>query len=753
MSFGGPGILDTWTIDNETVALFRREGNKRKVSQVPYTWYFLLSVDDYKKIDKGQWNGWRRTGLISKAELDPAGDYVRVYSDHHTYSEKGLKQELLDEIISCGARPLEADLSLAERYCVDNLVRVNGDYKVIYYDIETDDREKTIEIGKHQILCCGFITRDGRELWLADEDEQDLLSKVSRILSSFDVVVGWNSSRFDWPYLKARLEKYDMRNPLWRVANVDLLHRFVVSLYFSKLGIRSWSLKNVAERMLGKIKEDFSGHMTELFLKDRDRLRQYNLNDVRLVKELDEKTGMIDSLIRQAVLSGCPMRAISKEYRGTGKVIDTAILMETERQRKENRSNFRFSTVFWQSREEYISVTGGLVLEPKVGYHKMVYVYDFRSLYPNIIMSWNISPETFRAEKEDDCYSSVNGYFYKKNPIGIVPSVIQHFNEYRDELRAAQESMSPDTPEYQIHDVGQAVAKGMTNAVYGVMAQHGSRYFDKRIAESITLVGHYFLNQAIAFFAEVEGAEIIFGDTDSIAISWKGEEQSSLDAAIDMYVKMIKANLKADFQLSNPLIEFNLETVFDKFILCGKKNYMGHVIQSGEQPADFILVKGLESVKRNTIPYTVKILEGIYQMLLAPGGDEDAQPFRFFLAGQRTDFMTGQLIGEDLAISQMVSKYPSEYKSDLVYARIAGRMIEDGKSFHPGINIQYLITQGPPTNKKLDGVLLEEWDGVTLARDYYWDRKIWQPVNRILKVVFPDINWEQYKVHYKEKRK
>ena len=747
----GPGILDAWTTDSRTVSLVRRdEDGKRKVSQVPYLWYFLLNRSDYKKISMDQWREWRMEGFVTKTEMDPVGKYVRVYSDRHTYPERSVKQQLLEKIIASGARPLEGDLTLADRFCIDTLIPIAGGYRVIYFDIETDDSEGTIEIGKHRILCCGFINREGKELWVVEDDEEKLLVKVSRILSSFDIAVGWNSSKFDWPYLRARFEKYGLRDTLWKVADIDLLHRFVVSLYFSKLRIRGWSLKNVAEQMLGKTKEDYVGQMTELFNHDREKLKEYNLNDVRLVKELDKKTGMVDSLIQQAILSGTTMRAISRQYRGTGKIIDMATLRESERQRRKGTCDHRFPTIFWQPRSSEFGITGGLVLEPKVGYHKMVYVYDFKSLYPSTIMTWNISPETFREEKEKNCYRSVNDFYYKKKPMGIIPSVIERFNEYREGLRAAQSMIDIDTPEYQVHDVGQAVAKAMSNAVYGVMAQQGSRYFNPKIAESVTLVGHFFLNTAVECLQD-RGVNIIFGDTDSLGLTYYGHEWD-LEKMMDWYISILKKKIKKKFGVQNPIIDLKLETVYDKLVICGKKNYFGHVIQSGEHPADFIDVKGLESVKRNTVPYTVRLLEELYVMLIAPGGDEDPELFKQWLIENKSKFIKEPLKGEDLAISQMVSKYPAEYKSDLVYARIASRMIEDGKPFYPGMNIRYVITEGPPKHKKLEGVLLEEYKGLA-ALDYYWDRKIMKPVMRILNVVFPDVEWGQFRIHWRRKKK
>jgi len=380
----------------------------------------------------------------------------------------------------------------------------------------------------------------------------------------------------------------------------------------------------------------------------------------------------------------------------------------------------------------------------------MVYVYDFKSLYPSTIMMWNISPETFRKEEEMDCYRSVNDFYYKKKPIGIIPSVIQGFNEYREGLRTAQSMMKVDSREYQIHDVGQAVAKAMANAVYGVMAQQGSRYFDPKIAESVTLVGHYFLNAAVECLQD-RGVNFIFGDTDSLGVTYSGSE-TDLDEIIDWYLSELKSRLRLEFGIDDPIIVLKLETIYDKLIICGKKNYFGHVIQSGEHPADFIDVKGLESVKRNTIPYTVRLLEELYDMLIAPGGDEDPELFKQWLVENKSKFVKEPLKGEDLAISQMVSKHPAEYKSDLVYARIASRMIEDGKSFYPGINIQYIITEGPPQHKKLDGVLLEEYRGMA-ALDYYWDTRVMKPIMRILNVVFPDIEWGQFKIHYKRRKK
>ena len=90
----GPGILDAWTTDSRTVSLVRRgDDGKRKVSQVPFSWYFLLNRNDYQKISMDQWKEWRMEGLVTKTAMDPAGGYVRIYSDRHTYPERSIKQQ------------------------------------------------------------------------------------------------------------------------------------------------------------------------------------------------------------------------------------------------------------------------------------------------------------------------------------------------------------------------------------------------------------------------------------------------------------------------------------------------------------------------------------------------------------------------------------------------------------------------------------------------------------------------------------
>lgn len=146
---------------------------------------------------------------------------------------------------------------------------------------------------------------------------------------------------------------------------------------------------------------------------------------------------------------------------------------------------------------------------------KDVHVCDFASLYPSIIITWNISPETKVAEKtEHTAETPLTGHFYDQRTPGILPYAVNELLRLRKEWQAKEKSLPPNTPEwYDAHRKSTAY-KIAANSFYGVVGSPMSRFFERDVAESVTQSGAWLIKNVISD-AEKRGMGVLAGDTDS----------------------------------------------------------------------------------------------------------------------------------------------------------------------------------------------------------------------------------------------
>ena len=185
--------------------------------------------------------------------------------------------------------------------------------------------------------------------------------------------------------------------------------------------------------------------------------------------------------------------------------------------------------------KEKETIVGGYVKEPQIGMHEWVCSFDLNSLYPNIIVQYNMSPETLTYEEEGDFTMAANGSRYRKDVEGIIPKVIKKF--YGDRVSAKNKMLNAQkeynkTPskelanEITIHDNTQMAVKILMNSLYGALANQYFRYFDLKIAEAITTSGQRAIlcaekavNDELQTLLGTKKDYVIAIDTDSVYIN------------------------------------------------------------------------------------------------------------------------------------------------------------------------------------------------------------------------------------------
>ena len=453
------------------------------------------------------------------------------------------------------------------------------------------------------------------------QNERELLHKFLYHMSktSPDVLTGWNIEFFDIPYLVNRLAKVigggkekllspwrmidrrEVQQPFsnnmrvkYDIKGVTCLDYLAIfkKFAFSYGPQESYKLDNIANVVLGEKKLDFgeASDLNELHANDYQKFIDYNIKDVELIDRMEDKLGLITLCLTMAYKGGVNYDAVM----GTVAIWDSLIYRDL---------HSRNITI--PQNEESIkgAYPGGYVKEPHVGMHDWVCSFDLNSLYPSIIMQYNMSPETILLDDElgvtvDSVLDgkvkndkpgtalAVNGTRFDTTKPGVLPIIIQEiYNERvqhkQKQIKAEQElELSSNKSEQYNLEKRIAIAKNqqmalkiLLNSLYGAMGNKWFRYFDMRIAEGITLTGQatikwaeQHLNNYLNKTLKTDKDYVVAIDTDSVYV------------CLDEFVKRFKPENPVNFldQLCSTALENELTQCYDDLYntLGGRENKM-----------------------------------------------------------------------------------------------------------------------------------------------------------------------------------
>jgi len=334
------------------------------------------------------------------------GDWVRVRWSDYWVRKKALSSE--SPLTKAGVVAFEGDVDPVRRYLADTGAHIAKPRRA-YVDFETDSRvspRKAAE-GEARILSW-VVMRDDESYDIgcleqdSDADERELIEALFESLEDVDQVVAWNGDSFDFCLLPVRIERShanvkDLRRWLW-LDQMVLFERMNRNAAESGDEKQSLKLNVVCEAMIGEGKHDFDARRTYEYWaaggEKRELMLSYMVQDARLQVRLERKVGHID--LHQTISEVCSVFPDSRGMNPTVFVDGFMLKMAVERRTHWPTKRF--------DQEEGQQFAGAWVIEPKArGFCENVHVCDFKSLYPSIIITWNMSPET----KAKDC--PVNG--------------------------------------------------------------------------------------------------------------------------------------------------------------------------------------------------------------------------------------------------------------------------------------------------------------------------------------------------------
>jgi DNA polymerase elongation subunit (family B) len=549
-------------------------GSERIHRRIPYkpTLYVHSDVGEFRNL-KG-----KTCGSVKFDTIKEARDFVKLYEDVEGKPIYGMTNYIY-AFINEYYPDIDYDPKMISRVNIDIEVAADQGFP----NIQTADKEITAITMKKDdtyiVLGCGeFVTDNPKVKYTKCKDESELLLKFLDIWRNLnpDLITGWNVEVFDIPYIVNRIKRVLGEHMAKKLSPWELLEERAIKTAYGDIQVyvpvgistldylalyrkfsfkmqESYKLDHICHVELGERKMDYSefDSLFDLYKKDYQKFIEYNIRDVDLVDRLDDKLKFIE----QAFAIAYDGRVNYQDAFTSVRMWDVIIHNYLLRQKiviPQNKKSQKDRQIF-----------GAFVKDPQVGMHNWVVSFDLNSLYPHLIMQYNISPETFVKQiptlgGEEGVDKILNGYLndpvirpqlidnnlacaasgcvFDKDYQGFLPKLMQRMYDdrvvFKKKMIEAKKAHELD-PSYenekaiaQNHNM-QLAKKIQLNSAYGALSNEYFRWFDPRLAESITLSGqlsikwiereiNIYLNK---LFNTKEVDYVIACDTDSMYIT------------------------------------------------------------------------------------------------------------------------------------------------------------------------------------------------------------------------------------------
>ena len=645
---------------------------------------------------KGKWKsltGEKMTPVVQDGARR-AREFIEKYKDVNNFEVHGYERFVYQWI--------------SEKY--PGQLRFNmSDMKIITIDIEVacENGFPDVEASQEEMLCITikdlatgkFITWGTREAKVDTEyrvfwTEQEMLADFHKWWCSNtpDIITGWNCNLYDIPYICRRLErvlgekwqkslspwnKVNMRevyiqgrrNLAYDILGVSILDYLDLYRKFTYTNQESYRLEHIATVELGEGKLDHSEfeNFKDFYTEHWQKFVEYNIKDVDLVDRLEKKMKLLELAVTMAYDAKVNFEDVYSQVR----MWDTLIYNYLKERkicvppRQESKKDDKYA--------------GAYVKEPIPGLYDWVVSFDLNSLYPHLIMEYNISPETLvptrypsisvdkilngEIDIDSDYCVAANGAQYRKDIQGFLPEMMQKIYDertiYKKKMLIAKSEYEKTGDKELQADISafnniQMARKIQLNSAYGAIGNQYFRYFNIANAEAITLSGQLSIrwieNKMNSYINKIlktkEVDYVIASDTDSIYLNlgslvetvFKGREKSDksvlrflekvCDVEFEKYIQNSYEALATTVNAYDQKMFMKRENIANKGIWTAKKRYILNVWNSeGVQYAEPKLkMMGIEAVKSSTPAACRTAIKDALKVIMN-GTESDVQEF------------------------------------------------------------------------------------------------------------------------------
>ncbi len=753
----------------------RNKGGCYKLVDRSFKPYFYAMPTDLEQLkddveendfesDKGEKLEILRTEVEEKKYGQETVKALKVVTDIPANVSK-LKNELWD--LESVRRCLEFDIPFYRRYLIDKGIRpgswveIEGEEKssdnfekeIIIDDITVLEDEEDfewnsmafdLEVIDDRVVMASFRSDNFRKLLTMKdidldfaekvEDEAEMLERFIEIVEDQDVdmLTGYNTDEYDFTVLREAANRNNVELSLGRNGermkfnrrgrfkgarikgrmHIDL-YPFITHILAPGLDSETLDLDSVAEEMLGLNKDDLSwSEMKRIWETEEDleKFAEYAMKDADITFKLgNEITPQVMELSKITGL--IPFDSSRLTY---GQLTENYLIREAYNRNMLARN--RPSQQKRSKRDREQAYTGGFVYTPEEGLYENVAVFDFRSLYPTVMVAHNISPDTLNLDECSDRFELEEfDYDFCQDQQGFFPELVENLVSSRYELKKEMKDLEKTSKEYKSIDNRQQAQKILANSFYGYLGYSGARWYSRESAEATTYLGREYIKDAIEI-AEDMGFEMTYGDTDSVML-----RKDDLEEHLDEFLERVNSELPE-------FMELEFEGLFKRGFFTSKESGEGAkkkyalIDENGSMK-----ITGFEQVRRDWSPIAKDTQEKVLRKVLEDDVDEAVDIVKDTIEALKS----GEVDVEDLKIYTTLTKPPEEYGNTAPHVEAAKKAMKRGDQIEPETTIDYVITRTGKTISEQAELTkyAENYDA-----DYYVDNQIIPVTMRVLKV-------------------
>lgn len=706
------------------------------------------------------------------------GNHLRVsWRDH--FARRDMCRRMRDH----GVAVMEGDVSPLRRLVSDHGLDIAKPRR-LYMDIEVDSRQTFAQMraGDARMLSWAAIDENDREFvevlseW-DDAAEKNLLDKFWKLAEGYDQVIAWSgrhdTDTFDFIVLEQRsmrlgaLPLSGTDRWLW-LDHHDVFERMNKNSAESGAEKRSLKLQDVAVELLKHGKDDFDSSKTyeawAAGAEGRDRLARYNLKDVRLMVEIEAKTGFI--ALFQTLCEACRVFPNSYALFPTVQMDGFLLRLGVER-------GYHFPTKWYRENETDQAFVaddqfeGAYVLHPTdtgkkggrpIGMQHDVHVFDFSSMYPSIIVALNISLETKRGLlAENDAIPAGHALAPKTRVLfdqsfqGILPFAVAEMVRLRQFWKKKQAALPPNAPEWVDAGRRSNAYKVAANSFFGASGNKFCRFYDRQVAESISTTGAWLLGQTEAELPRWAAAgrmRPVYGDTD--ALYCVGADRAEFQRFVKYCNDEFYPKLLASIGATRGRVEIENEKGFRRIVWLSAKRYVGildyykgEVATATTKPE----VKGLEWKRGDANAMTVGLQYEAVMLFADDARYLDQAAYREAVLRWKDKVLNQPLTLDQVKVSKSLGKDLKDYivkpkkgggtSAEPEHVRVARVLKDRGAEIGEGVRVEYFM-KDHATRTVLPA---EDFDG-ECDRHYLWEDKVYPPTQRVLEAIFPNEDWK-----------
>jgi DNA polymerase I len=593
--------------------------------------------------------------------------------------------------------------------------------KILGFSTLCYSKEGSPKPDRNPVIMISTTTNSGEEKqFLANENKDDkpVLDAFISYVRNFDpdIIVGYGVNGQDWQYLNERCKKLGLRLHVDRAGtephtsvygHVSITGRINIDIFdfageFPEVKVKT--LENLAD-YLGVMKTENRTLIEDVDFADywddkekREVLKKFSMENTRCIMGIAE--AILDFAMQLSNLVGLPL-----DHVGTAAVgfrVEWFLIKHAQKIGE---------LVPKRIEQPYRPYVGAIVLKPEPGLHESIAVLDFKSMYPNIMITYNLSPDTYVPSKEPlppcGVYEAPEvKHRFRKEPVGFYKEVLSYLINVREEIRSKMKKVSPESVEYRVLDARQKAVKVITNASYGYAGWIGARWYIKPVAEAATAWGRHIILNAIKM-AEESGLKVVYGDTDSIFLKHEAEK-------IEKLSKQIEEKLELEIKPDKVYVRI--------FFTEAKKRYAG-LLPDGQ-----LDIVGLEVIRGDWAVVAKKVQGKVLEIILKEQSPKKAaqfvQQFIYELRQRRVPF-------HDLIIWKTLTKPVEEYEIKASHVEAAKMLMEKGWKLTVGDKIGYVAVLGTGRlYERVKPYMFASYDEVDI--EYYVSKQVVPAAARIL---------------------